>query len=379
MTFIVTHHVTKRRIGSMIAASIKAGLFAAYFGFFFDGSYTFLDDWTYIAGGAQLLHGEVGITNLQENWSLLGSIAGGDHFFYYLYNSYAFRLFGEGYYAPVALNVLATVAIAWIGTGLATIEFNLGRRIYRWLFFFLLLHPDILAWSNIMNGKDILVLLLHVILLVAVSNAFRGYIYRALWFAVPSIGILLFLRFYVPLLFGVALISTWLLIGFRHRLKFLIISGAWIWFAFVWIGQDYLISTLALVRGDFVNPLYGFFRILLTPTPMSASGPYEFLIIPAIIHWGSLPFFLLGLRRVWVTRTPFAMFLVSYLFVFLALYAVYGELQGPRHRVQLDYAWALLQFIGAVALLRRRRMVARVETMTSRGSGAIRTIQANAQ
>jgi hypothetical protein len=66
-----------------------------------------------------------------------------------------------------------------------------------------------------------------------------------------------------------------------------------------------------------------------------------------------MPFFIFGLQKVWKMRTPFSRFMVAYLIVFLGLYATYGELQGPRHRVQLDFAWALLQFIGAMAVMRK--------------------------
>lgn len=58
---------------------------------------------------------------------------------------------------------------------------------------------------------------------------------------------------------------------------------------------------------------------------------------------------------------------IAYLLVFVGLYAVFGELQWPRHRVQLDYAGAILQFIGVMAVLKRAQLgssLKRVATAT---------------
>ena len=126
--FWVSHRVT----GSIAAASaislLKAGMFLAYFGYFFDGTYTFLDDWSYLEGGGWLRSQGVGVTNLADNWGFVLMVGQGEHFVYYLYNAYAITLFGDGYYAPVALNVIATVFIAWGGALLARREFNFGKR-----------------------------------------------------------------------------------------------------------------------------------------------------------------------------------------------------------------------------------------------------------
>ena len=151
--------------------------------------------------GCQIVHEKIGFSNLIENWDLLLFVGRGEHFVYYLQNAYAIRLFGDGYYAPVALNVIITLLVAYFGKALSVQEFAFSEKSSRLLFFFLLVHPDIISWSTLVNGKDVSVLLLHVTLLFSISLLFRGRYFRSLVFAVPSVAILFFLRFYVPLVF----------------------------------------------------------------------------------------------------------------------------------------------------------------------------------
>ena len=352
-TLWVAYKVTGSPVLALFASLFKAGMFLFYFGVLFNGTFTFLDDWTYLEGGADLYAQGVGVTNLAEYWEFALTIGGGDHFAYYLYNTYAFQVFGQGYYAPVAMNILLTVLLAWLGTGLAAQEFKLDEVSQRWFFAMLLLHPDILAWSNFINGKDVLILLMNVLLLVSCSLLFRGRFWAAIALAVPVSLLLLFMRFYVPLLFTVALfISLLLRRSGKEQLRVLFLSGALLVLAVTWIGSDGLAHPLESLRQHFVNPFYGAVRFVLTPIPFNTETEYGFLDMPALIHWLLFPFACWGVVVVRRLRTPFSSFFLMYVLVFVSLYAVYGELQGPRHRVQLDYAWAIFQFMGVMAFLR---------------------------
>jgi len=113
---------------------------------------------------------------------------------------------------------------------------------------------------------------------------------------------------------------------------------------------DFQYALLA-IQEAFVNPVYGFVRMALTPIPFNTEENYAFLDIPAVIHWFLMPFVGLGVIRVYRIRTTFSQFFLAYVLVFFGLYAVFGELQGPRHRVQLDYAWAVFQFMGVMTFL----------------------------
>lgn len=353
LTYLVTMRVTRNAATAAAAAVIKAGLFVAYFGLFFDGTYTFLDDISYLEGGAELLQDGVGVVNLSTQWDLVLAIGRGEHFLYYLYNAYAFRLFGEGYFAPVACNVLLTVAVAFFGMRLARTELKLPRHQARWLYVFLLLHPDILAWSTVPNGKDILTLLMHVLLLQAAAFFLRGKWSKAFLLGTPVCVVLTFLRFYVPFMFVAALVLGSIITrherGYTLRVALgVVLLGA----AIVGLGGqlDYAFDVLS---DTLVNPLYGFVRVLMTPIPFNTEEAFAFLNIPALIHWLLLPFLAIGLGTLWRIRTPFTRFFIVYTLLFLCLYALVGELQGPRHRVQLDYAIALLQFVGLLTAARR--------------------------
>lgn len=352
VTMCVAFRVTRSSVFCIVAAFVKTSLFIFYYGLLFDGTFTFLDDWTYLEGGTELLSQGVGFSNLKENFEFTLMIGRGDHFLYYLYNTYAFRVFGNGYYAPVALNILLTILVAWFGTHLAAREFGLSVSWKKYFFGFLLLHPDILAWSNVMNGKDILVLLLHVLLLLSCSLLFERKLGIALLLAFPVCVILFFTRFYVPLLFVVALLGGVMLAGDQKgRMKFFMVAGFLFILVFSWTGFEGLNYAVDLVREDMINPLYGFVRAVFTPIPFHTEKAYSFLDMPALIHWLLFPFAFWGGVMIYRLRTPFSRFFLFYLFVFTALYSMYGELQGPRHRVQLDYGWAVLQFLGIAAFL----------------------------
>lgn len=352
-----TFAMTRLLACSLVAGLVKAGIFFVYFGVFFDGTYTFLDDWSYLEGGLQLYENNIGIANLADNWEYALMIGRGDHFVYYLYNAYAIRFFGEYYFAPVALNVLLSVLIAYIGTRLAEYEFGLDYFMKSGFFIFLLLHPDILSWSYIMNGKDIMVLLLQVLMLTSASYYFRIQPAKALLLAIPVSIVLLFLRFYVPLLFAAALGASLLFARKESKAwgRTVLVCAAMLILTLGWLGYDNVQNALNLIRDDMVNPLYGFIRFTLTPIPFNTGVEYAFLDWPALFHWLFFPFACWGVIVVHRQASKFSRFFLVYILTFLCLYSVYGELQGPRHRVQLDYAWAVLQFLGFVNVLRHQR------------------------
>jgi hypothetical protein len=355
LTLFITFHVTKNLSIAAISAIIKSGIFTIYFNWCFDGAYTFLDDWGYLDGGRKLLSENVGILNLFENWNYVLKIGRGNHFVYYLYNAYAFRIFGNEYFAPVALNIILSIFIALTGAKLAAREFGFSRLSIRLLYLFLLFHPDILAWSNVLNLKDVLVLLLHIILLYAVSLFYRKKRFSVFLVGVSACLILFFLRFYVPLLFCAALcigILTNRRLFLCRRIRLLFVGSCLLVLVFLWAGTDKIGYALYRINGNIVNPIYGFIRIILTPIPFHTEPAYGFLNLPALFHWLLIPAAVLGFIRIYRLHTPFSTFFIAYFFMFIGLYALCDELQGPRHRVQLDYAFAIFQFIGLTIIWR---------------------------
>lgn len=352
VTLLLSLIVTRSFFLSIITALIKTSIFFIYFAVLFDGTHTFLDDWSYLAGGKKLVDAGVGLFNIGENWTLLFSVGNGDHFFYYLYNAWAFYLFGESYYAPVALNVIISLLIAWLGANLARKEFGYHKQKRKLFFIFLALHPDILAWSSVMNGKDILVLFLQIILLWSAAQYYRNMKAKALIAMLAASSILIFLRFYIPLIFSLAF-ATYSLIHRKnkHWLQ-TIAGGALVITTTTWLEQDHLEYALASLNEHFTFPVTGLIRFVLTPIPFNTEIAYSFLDIPACIHWLLFPFSLVGLLHVINFRTPFSRFFLIYLFILLGLYSSFDALQGPRHRVQIDYALAVFQFSGVNLFLK---------------------------
>lgn len=356
--FVCAWRITSSPAVASVLAAAKSLVYVLYFGLVFDGTYTLLDDWTYLERGAELRAEGVNLLTAFDNLPLLIAVGQGDHFVYYLYNAITFDLFGEGYYAPVALNGILTAPIALLATRLAVREQLVPWRLHEVFFAFVLLHPDILAWSTVLNGKDILVLLLHVMLLTAFSFFFSGRWKQALLLGVPTVAALLFLRYYVPVLFAAAWIIS-AVTRLRGRARFRMLAAAALVFGALMaqLGSEGLGFALDRLREDMVNPVLGLVRFALTPVPFNTSSEYGFLDLPALFHWVMFPAVLLGIWQVARMRSPFARFLLAYVAVFTALYAVYGELQGPRHRVQLDFAWATLQFVGVGVAMRLMSLV----------------------
>jgi hypothetical protein len=351
-TFVVSFYSTRWVLVSFFSAVVKTAIYLSYYGSIFNGGFTFLDDWSYLDGGHQFLRMDIGLFNILDNWDQALRIGRGDHFLYYLHNAYAIKYFGDGYYSPVAVNIILSVIVATLGARLGRDEFYLNKYQSNLFYFFILFHPDILTWSNIMNGKDILVLLLHVMLLISISLLLRRQTLQGLVLGLPVIFILFFLRFYVPLIFIWALFISHTLLVKGINFKSLSIIIAAVLLIFFWLGLDIFNYVFDSLLENLVNPVYGFVRILLTPIPFGTDDEYKFLDIPMLIHWILIPFVFIGFRDIWLVRKPFQRFFCAYFIIFLIIYAVYGELQGPRHRIQLDYAFAIFQFLGLKSLLK---------------------------
>lgn len=197
-TAALTLWMTRLPVISLAGALFKTGLFLFYFGYLFDGTYTFKDDLTYLWQAQLFAANHITVFNFYEHLPFIFSVTG-NHFVYQLFCTFALQLFGPGYFVPVALNAAITAVIAALGCKIAEREFGLVGVWRNVAFFALLLDPSITAWATLINGKDILVLLGHVVMLYGFMLIYRGRIWRGAAILLPSALILFFLRFYVPL------------------------------------------------------------------------------------------------------------------------------------------------------------------------------------
>lgn len=256
------------------------------------------------------------------------------------------RLLGEYYFAPVALNVCITILTAWLGASLAREALRFTESERKWFFAWLMLHPDIVAWSSITNLKDILALFCYVLFLWSFWFLIQRRLIRFLSLFIAVSAITFFLRYYVPILFGISLITYIVARGHWKQLLSLLILllplSMFIW-PIIEGGLRFLTT----------NPILGFAKAMLSPLPFNNAPGFEFHNIPSLFHWLALPAMLWGMlvvsRR---GRKSFGFLIVICFFVFIALHAVNDLTHPARHRVQLDYTIALFQFVGLSSFFR---------------------------
>lgn len=324
---------------AMGVAFIRMAIPFVYFAYLNDGTWTSKDDITYLHMTQEF------VTRGYTPWSiftniegipLMMSMANGAHFLYYWWNFFAQYEFGNHYYSPVFLNVLATFLAGAFLFRLFK-EMGYGETYRKAFLIFFLLHWDVIAWSSFMNLKDILMMTLTVTsfyLLVSMQNFFS---LKKAFFLALNMLLFSWLRFYVPFMV-LGIFGLWAFFGMKGRNKYFLMAVVMVaaYFLFPWKPDQlkyFQPEVLAL----------GLVRFPLTPQPWSIDEKYTFLIIPSIMHWTLfLPSVLAG-YQLWKGARTNALLLL-YLLSVIILYSIIPEVQGPRHRVQITFIFAWLQF-----------------------------------
>jgi hypothetical protein len=166
---LISFYFTRNWIVSISTALLKSVLFFCYFAFFFDGTFTLKDDWTYFQDGVQ------GVALIKQSSlyeGLLNSIHifrySGDHKLYSFLNVFGVLFFGEYYFSTIVFNIIFSVLVAGIGYLLFTDLFNLSKRWSLFVFIYIAFHPTITVWSTFINIKDIFVLMLHAVMIYSI-------------------------------------------------------------------------------------------------------------------------------------------------------------------------------------------------------------------
>ncbi len=353
--FAIAYAFTRRVVLCYWITVLKAGFFLLYFGWVFDGTYTFDDDMRYLDIGEQLAANGIGLLNLISHYKYIVSTVTGENIAYYVYNATAVDIFGAGYYAPVAINVVLTFLEAGLLMKAARAGLGMGRRAAIGLFAFVALAPDIMVWSTIPNFKDTLVATGTAAAVYAVALVDQHRIGRAALLAIAAAFVLAITRLYVPLMLGVAFGIT-LFLSPRGR------RNPWLWllatvalFVVVrHIGHGSLVDAVGELRSKMDNPVKGVLRFLVTPIPFHTAPGYDFMDIPQMIYWTLMPLMFYGIVCVWRKATVSSRFIVIYFILMVLLYGSFTTLQGARHRVQIDGLIVIFQFYGILALLRER-------------------------
>lgn len=319
--------------------TIKTAIPLVYFAAYYDGTWNTIDDFSYQAQGAVLLHkgfNPLSAIATAQGLTTLGLLAGGQHFLYGWWNLLGQYLFGEHYWSPVFLNVgLTFIAGIYLTRILEILGFERSYR--RWLLAFFLLHWDVLTWSSLLDIKDTLVMALTVIGVYGLVSLTQGVTLRRLAVIVLFAFLVTWIRFYLTFIILLAL-GLWMVFEWRDRRKFLLLAaiGAGLFFSL-----QHIPSSVGGI--NFSGLPFGLFLILLTPQPGNISPAYTFEILSG---WTNLLMFgpmLVGGYALWrrggATRLPLVYMILTILF-----YAVVQELAGPRQRYQLVPIYAWLQF-----------------------------------
>jgi hypothetical protein len=349
------------RFAAAILAVIKVSIPLVYFAAFRNEQWNFVDDLFYTRLGTELLNrgfSPLSILRDHNGIETMVSAANGWHIGYIWMNVLAQYLFGEHYYAPVFLNVSLTFVAAWLLYRIAALaDFSAAYR--RALFCYILFQPELLMWSSLINLKDILVMTLTIGLCYSsLMLAKRLSVLHFLLFIGYVIS-LRFLRFYVPLVFLAAL-GTWYVSIFvktetarRYLWRYAIPIAALLALALTIPSvRDKVadlvaglgIANISYYREEFLQfSLYGCLRWLTTPRPWALSADTSFLLIPSMWHWATLIPALVGAAHFWRSGKAAKLCLI-YLAVAVVLYGAFELEQSPRHRLQVTFVIAWLQF-----------------------------------
>lgn len=334
--------VAWRDLPAAWAASLavaRVGLVVGYFAWFYDGLWTTYDDVTYFTQGGDLLSQEyspLGILLEPGGIERLMNVAESRHFLYTWVNLLAQYAFGPHYFSMVLVNVWLTFAGGYcFARLLAALGFS--ERYTRYALAFALVQWDVLVWSSFLNVKDPLVQALTMAALACLAEVFCRRRYAALLPLALLYPLFSSVRFYVPLLLGLAT-AAWSLLEWPDRRKWLLAPALAL---AVYLLVPWNSDLWERIDGELIS--LGAARFLLTPAPWQVQDAYGFLFWPSLAHWAMFLPMLAGAWLLW-RESPPARLAWIYLAALVALYAAADELQGPRHRAQLAFLFAWAQF-----------------------------------
>jgi hypothetical protein len=335
------------------ASLIRVAIPLAYFAWFFDGSWTLRDDLRYTASGILMLRqgfNPISIFFGEGGYDALLEQARGPHILYYWWNLLAQYLFGQYYYASVFLNVGLTFVVGYVMFRMARLS-GFSEGYAQGLALLTLFHWDIVAWSSLMNLKDVMVMTLT----VSTFYLFMKLSHRISLGSLVLVGITMTLlyriRFYVPAMI-VLVVAVWYVLFSSGKQKYVMVAAVGVggvgFLSF--LGLDSILSKV----NTYIQPsVFGIIRMMLTPQPWSIEAAYGYLVLPSTFHWLLIVGFPTSALLLWKQSNELKL-LLMYLGAALVLYGSFGDVQGPRHRVQIVFILLWLQFHFLWYLLKKR-------------------------
>jgi len=347
--YLILKHVTKNTSLILVVSALKSLFFFIYFAFVFNGQFTSgFDDYYYLQSGQNILKAFQDLSLFSTSFF---DVVGGFHFSYPLLSSISQAVLGEYYYSLCATNVILTFFCGLLASRIIIIVSN-SRQYASSIGFSLVLYPDLFLNSSIFAGKDTLVLLLHLSLLLIIANYFKTD--RFSFISAIFILLVLFVtRFYVCLIFILFLLVI------QKRYLYILFSSFLLYFVFFSLGvasnvQVLTLQGLSYVSPDSYNPvniILNTFKFILTPRPFFEDTIHKFLLPANIFNWIASPLLLLGFIKCLFSSNAFYRFLSYYFSAFCLVYSFIDFLNGPRHRIQLSFALVIFIYQGFKSLL----------------------------
>lgn len=345
--YFLINYVLRNWVISLLVAFIKCAIFFIYFYFLFDGTYTSgFDDYFYISGGNNLLILIEEKPFFEINFfEELGTF----HIIYLIISALSQFLFGEFYFSLAAINVICSFLCGLISFKIIQLQF----ANYRYASIFsvaVMLYPDIISWTSVYAGKDIFVLLGHLVMIYASSCYLKNHIYAAGLSVIIGLIYLTFLRFYAAILFS-------FLIFFQNEKKvylgFLAICLGFTVFslelypAFLSLYETGM-ADITLDVSKFLFLPVNIFHFWLTPRPFYEDSIHGFLLLANIFNWTFFPLIFFGFLVCLLSKDKFSKWIAIYFLIFSIFYGFIDYLNGPRHRLQLTFAIVYFLWIGLV-------------------------------
>jgi hypothetical protein len=342
--YVVTRRVLSNEIVSLIIPTIKSLIFFIYFFIYFDGTLTSgFDDFYYLSKGVSLIN-QVKDTPLHQiNFF---DAAEGLHFIYVIASAIVQYILGEGYYSLVALNIIISFTCGSVAYSI--IFLKNGNKIQARLFAVsVMLYPDLIAFSSVFAGKDVLVLLAHLIILYSYLKILRGDFKFGYVVGFITFVSTVFLRFYVPIIFLFVIIYEMKII---KSISLIIPIGLLLWFS------GLLNNLIDLFNEGSKNIIQNSTKILylpydilhfwLTPRPFFEDPIFEYTLLANIFNWLIFPIFIYGYYFAFKSKDKFVKFLCIYFLFFSIFYGLVDFLNGPRHRLQLIFPIIYFIWVG---------------------------------
>jgi len=348
--FLITYKLSRNFYLSLFTSTIKTIIFSLYFTVYFDGTFTFIDDWKYFNISKSMVN-NFDFFRLfdQDFYDKLHYLSKSRHITYYVHNIISMKILGIYYFVPVCFNILLLyIAGYYFFKLLIKLEFKKNHAIF--LYLFLIFHFEILSWGSIANLKDILVLLLTILLFYSFYKFEEKEYFSALLLFFAVFIIFSSLRFYIPFLFILSIVIYHILkyssnLSFFKKIFFLIFT-LFTLLILSMVFKESFSYELDILLGGYTNPIFGSIRFLLSPIPFNTEEKYSFLDFPLLISWILYIFTFYGFFLMLKLNNKFLKIFLVYFVIIVLFYGSYEELQGPRHRIQIIFIIIIMTYFG---------------------------------